>query len=151
MVRTAFDLRKSTFWVCPSLFLRYALWDLSQVYRLMLTVSQSCEDSVTDNYSVRSSGWVLIPESLSYGIVERGGQELLSPGSATYNTGSVTGLRLILLVPCWLFIPAPSAKNFSFFTIVLSNKDIISSLFKLHSFQRCYVLYRYSISSCQRN
>lgn len=38
----------------------------------MFTVSQSCEDSVTDNYSVRGSGWVLRPESLSYGIVERG-------------------------------------------------------------------------------
>lgn len=41
----------------------------------------------------------------------RGGQELLSPGNATYSTGSVTGLGLILLVPCWLFIPAPSAKK----------------------------------------
>lgn len=74
MVRTAFDLRKSTFQVCPSLLLRYALWDLSQVYSLMLTVSQSCEDSVTDNYSVRGSGWVLCPESLSYGIVEKGAE-----------------------------------------------------------------------------
>lgn len=51
------------------------------------------------------------------------------PGSATYSTGSGTGLGLIPLVPCWLFIPAPSAKNFSFFTIVLSNKEIISILF----------------------
>lgn len=93
----------------------------------MLTVSQSCEDSVTDNYSVRGSGWGLCPESLSYGIVE-GGQELLPPGNATYSTGSVTGLGLILLVPRWLFIPAPSAKNFSFFTIVLSNEDSISIL-----------------------
>lgn len=90
MVRTAFDLGKSTFWVCPSLFLRYALWGLSQVYSLMLTVSQSCEDSVTDNYSVRGSGWVVSPESLSYGIVE-GGPGAPVPGSATYSTGSGTG------------------------------------------------------------
>lgn len=72
MTRTAFDLRKSTFCVCPSLLLMYALWDLSQVYSLMLTVSQSCEDSVTDNYSARGSGWVLWPESLRYGIAEGG-------------------------------------------------------------------------------
>lgn len=28
----------------------------------MLTVSKSCEDSVTDNYSLRSSGWFLFPQ-----------------------------------------------------------------------------------------
>lgn len=35
---------------------------LSQVYSLMLTVSRSCEDSVTDNYTLGSSGWVLFPQ-----------------------------------------------------------------------------------------
>lgn len=35
---------------------------LSQVYSLMLTVSRSCEDSVTDNYSLRSSGCFLFPQ-----------------------------------------------------------------------------------------
>lgn len=73
------------------------------------------------------------------------------PRECYIQYGSVTGLGFILLVPRWLFIPAPSAKNFSFFSIVLNIKDIISSVFKLCTFQGCYVLYGYSISSWQRN
>lgn len=34
---------------------------LSQVQSSMLTVSSSCEDAVTDNYSSRSSGWLSLP------------------------------------------------------------------------------------------
>lgn len=151
MIRTAFDLRKSTFWVCPSLFLMFALWDLSQVYSLMLTVSQSCEDSVTDNYSVRGSGLGFVSWVSQLWNCWEGARSSCPQGMLH----TVRGVWQDWVWSCWCRVGFSSLlrvpKNFSFFTIVLSNKDIISILFKLSSFQGCYVLYGYSVSSCQRN
>jgi len=53
----------------------------------MLTVSKSCKDAVTDNYSLRSSGWFLFPQvsELLNRIERERGQELRPPRSATYR------------------------------------------------------------------
>lgn len=77
-----------------------------RLYSLMLTVSQSCEDSVTDNYSVRGSGWVLHPKSLRYGIVEKGAesshpQGVLHTVRGVYRTGFDPVGTMLAFHPCF--------------------------------------------------
>lgn len=126
---------------------------LPQVYSLMLTVSKHCEDSVTDNDGLRSSGWVWVPqvsELLSY---RERGRQLRSPRSATFRGSSAlhgsihsTGSRRYRIsFSSLLRVP----KNFRFFAIVLSNKDIISIYFFLSYvvFKDIMCSTRYCVSS----